>query len=214
MESYSMWPLWLVSFIIMIYTTVCLSNYHFWDLLSFWNLWVEVFHPFWNILGDCFFKYYFCLNLSLSSPQGLELELCYSSWLGSLIFYIPFCSFNSFPLYALVCIFLFLQLHYSFSHSWIFMMRLPSGCANEPKTLLLSLFCLVDSYSSSRLHVLRNDFSGLQDEARMFHILYAPHAFPSGNSPKVSFFLTAELFVCLLLLIPSSTLQGSCLLFV
>lgn len=66
--------------------TVCLSNDHFWDLLSFWNLWVEIFHPFWNILGDCFFKYYFCLNLSLSSPRGLKLELCYSTWFGSLIF--------------------------------------------------------------------------------------------------------------------------------
>lgn len=26
--------------------TICLSNYHCWGLLSFWNLRVEVFHPF------------------------------------------------------------------------------------------------------------------------------------------------------------------------
>ena len=44
-----------------------LSDFHYfaWGLLSFLNLWVDVFHQFWGSLIHFFFKYVFCPNFSL-----------------------------------------------------------------------------------------------------------------------------------------------------
>ena len=44
-----------------------LSDFHYfaWGLLSFLNLWVDVFHQFWGSPIHFFFKYVFCPNFSL-----------------------------------------------------------------------------------------------------------------------------------------------------
>ena len=72
-HNYTYIPSLLIYFFLLLHkislyesTTTCLSKYHFGDLLSFWNLSVELFHPFWNVLADYFFP-----KLLLSSIPGL-----------------------------------------------------------------------------------------------------------------------------------------------
>ena len=81
-HNYTYIPSLLIYFFLLLHkislyesTTTCLSKYHFGDLLSFWNLSFELFHPFWNVLGDYFFQNCFCPNLSLPSPAGTKVAV-------------------------------------------------------------------------------------------------------------------------------------------